>query len=440
MNYLKYIILSLAALCFYPCVGQDYQGKAIYHPEEFKNEDFTDSSNKWSTKRMACTENIALFWAEGFGDNITNAPDLDGNNMKVDLANLLAKLESYYKFFYNDLGWTKPGTKADKYRIMVMLDYSLEGTAYGGSYDDAIGALWITPNRVQDERLNCIAHELGHSFQSQIWCDGEGVSWGGCGFFEMASQWMLWQVNPDWQTDEYYHLKAFQDLTYKAFLHIDNIYHSPYVLEYWGEKHGKHLIAELFRQGTEDEDPVMTYQRVTSTDQTTFNDEMFDAIRRMVNWDYPRVWENTRRYACNGWKTKLIEKNGRWMPSPDNCPENYGFNVIELNPQCKNGKITVNFKGEMKAKGYHTINVDAAGWRYGLVAVNDKGQSIFSDVMDNKNGNLQFQLPTNENITSLYLVVMGAPNRHWRNIDGEENPGDAQWPYSFTISGTTILE
>ena len=67
--------------------------------------------------------------------------------------------------------------------MMVMINYSLEGTAYGGDYDGEIGALWIAPNRVQDEKLNCIAHELGHSFQSQITCDGQGEAWGGCGFF-----------------------------------------------------------------------------------------------------------------------------------------------------------------------------------------------------------------------------------------------------------------
>ena len=28
--------------------------------------------------------------------------------------------------------------------MMVMINYSLEGTAYGGDYDGQIGALWIT--------------------------------------------------------------------------------------------------------------------------------------------------------------------------------------------------------------------------------------------------------------------------------------------------------
>lgn len=31
-------------------------------------------------------------------------------------------------------------------------------------------------------------------------------------------------------------------LTHKAYLHLENIYHSPYVLEYWGMKRGLPLL------------------------------------------------------------------------------------------------------------------------------------------------------------------------------------------------------
>ena len=70
-------------------------------------------------------------------------------------------MESFYHFFRDTLKFSKPGSKCDKYRMMVMLNYSLEGTAYGGDYDGEIGALWIAPNRVQDKKLNCIAHAIG---------------------------------------------------------------------------------------------------------------------------------------------------------------------------------------------------------------------------------------------------------------------------------------
>lgn len=417
---------------------ESYQGKSIYIPVELRDNDFHSPESKWSFGRMLSTDNVAVFWTPGFGNNIAEAPDLDGHNMKVDLANLIAKLEGFYNYFYNDLAFVKPGTKADKYKMMVMLDYSLEGTAYGGDYDSTIGALWIAPNRVQDKKLNCIAHELGHSFQSQIACDGEGESWGGAGIFEMASQWMLWQVNPDWPTDENYHLNAFRDGTHKAFLHIDNIYRSPYVLEMWSEKHGLPVIAELFRQGKVGEDPVMTYKRMFGMTQKEFNDEMFAMQRRFVNWDIDRARENMAPYR-NLWHTAVDKIGGNsYRVAASNAPENYGFNAIALVPPAPGKTATVKFKGEAGIKGYYTPEPKNAGWRYGFVAVDTDGNSIYGDMHSSPKGTLSFTAPADRVIVHLWLFVMGAPQEHRRNVDGPDNPGDHQWPYSFRLNGTEV--
>jgi len=431
----KALLLTVMSLVL---CSASYPGKEIYIPQEFSSMDFNDPESKWCYRRMVCTENIALFWAPGFGNNPAEAPDLDGHRMTVDLPNLLDKLETFYRFFYRDLAWVKPGTKADRYRMMVMLDYSLEGTAYGGDYDRTIGALWIAPNRVQDRVLNCIAHELGHSFQLQIICDGEGDGWGGCGFYEMASQWMLWQVNPDWQRDEFYHLEAFRRLTHKAFLHIDNIYHSPYVLEAWGEKHGRQFIAEMFRQGREGEDPVMTYKRMTGMTQAEFNDEMMAIQRRFINWDFDRVRANARPYA-NQWSTAMLPAGGgRFRPAPENCPENYGFNAIALEVPEPGAKVSVDFRGDTSLAGYRVVNPDKAGWRYCLVAVDADGRSLYSPVGAKARGSVRLIAPADSPLAHLWLVVMGAPTEHWRNIDGDENPGDAQWPYTVKFHGTKL--
>ena len=96
---------------------------------------------------MAYTENFIIFWEKGFGNDLSNPPQLEGHSMKVNLPNLKEKLESFYTYFYHTLQFAKQGSKCDKYRMMVMINYSLEGTAYGGDYDGQIGALWITPNR-----------------------------------------------------------------------------------------------------------------------------------------------------------------------------------------------------------------------------------------------------------------------------------------------------
>lgn len=325
--------------------------------------------------------------------------------------------------------------------MMVMINYSLEGTAYGGDYDQQIGALWVAPNRIQDEKLNCVAHELGHSFQSQISCDGEGEAWGGSGFFEMASQWMLWQVNPDWQTDERYHWDAFTKLTHKAYLHLENIYHSPYILEYWGVKRGRPIIAELFRQGKKGEDPVMTYKRLTGLSQEAFCDEMFDASRHLVNLDFERVWKNTRPYA-NQYDCKLSKQADGWYQVPaEVCPENYGFNVIPLVVPEPGTKVTLQFEGlKGPQDGYVSVHPEKAGWRYGFVAVKADGKSLYGEMSAKQKGKLTFKVPENEKLVYLWLVVMGAPEEHWMNPSPRSGEKDAQWPYRIRLKGTDLKD
>ena len=407
-------------------------GKAIYIPYDFKDKDLTKETSEWCYQRARWTDDIIVFWAKGFGNDLSKAPSLQGQNMKVAIDNLLKKLQEFYDYYYDTLKFVTAGkTKADKYRMMVMLDYSLEGTAYGGSYDNEIGALWIAPNRVQDKNLNACAHEIGHSFQLQIIADGEGDAWGGSGFYEMTSQWMLWQVNPDWTSEEYYHLEAFKDATHKAFLHLDNIYRSPYVIEMWGQRHGLPFIADLFRNGKIGEDPVMTYKRLAGVDQEAFNDEMWDNYAHLVNWDIDRVREKTKGYR-DIWHTSYTDAGDGWQRvAKANCPENYGFNIYKINNIPASGKVTVEFRGEAGANGYVNMRKDAAGWRYGFVAVDDKGKVTYSTPASDPNGSIVYEIPEGAKPSRLHLVVMGAPTQHWMN---PENGTDAQWPYSIRIT------
>ncbi len=431
----KIFALILAAASVMPAMAQ----KRLYVPKDLQQMDLSCDTSLWSYTRMQCTDNFAIMWQRGFGYDLSCPPDLEGKPMRVDIENLKDRLESYYAFFRDSLQFVRKGSKAEKYRMMVMLNYSLEGTAYGGDYDGEIGALWLAPNRIQDKRLNCIAHELGHSFQSQITCDGEGEAWGGCGFFEMASQWMLWQVNPEWITDEKFHFDAFTRTSHKAFLHLENIYHSPYVLECWGEKHGKPFIAELFRQGKRGEDPAMTYMRLTGMSQSEFCDEMFCNVRRMVNMDFPRVWKETRPYTQK-FSTALRTTETGWKRiDAAHCPENYGFNVIKIDVPKAGATAKVKFRGIAGAEGYVALNTDAAGWRYGLVGIDTEGKAVYGKVCAAKNGTATLKTSKSRPLSSLYLVVMGAPTRHWSNVDnwgpeeGKDIVPDAQWPYEIKV-------
>ena len=367
--------------------------KKVYVPKSLRGMDLASDTSQWSFQRSIETPDLIFMWEKGFGQDLNHPPLLDGKPMAFRLDNLRYRAQHCYQFFRDTLGWVKSPSKTDRYKMMVMIKYSLDDTAYGGTYDNFIGALWVTPIRIQDEKMNVIAHELGHSFQSQIVADSIGNIWGSTGFFEMTSQWMLWQVNPDWVTDEYYHLDAFRKQTHKAFLHMDNIYHSPYVIQWWSDLHGRKSIAELFRQARLGEDPATTYMRMYGLGQEAFCDEMFRGYQHLVNFDFKHARRETRPYVCT-FDTELEEKGGGWL-CPKNLPEGYGFNAILLDERV-----------DLNANTFK-VRVKGNNLRYGFVGVTTDDECIYGAV----NGPV-LRIPKNKRLRHLYLVVMGAPQRH----------------------------
>ena len=402
------------------CAGAQ---KKIYIPEDLRTMDLQADTSRWSFKRSIETDDLIFMWERGFEnqpkDGIISGPDLEGKPMRFSLKNLRDRVKQFYTFFRDTLEFSKPGSKCDHYKMMVMVNYSLDGTAYGGTYDNFIGALWVAPNRIQDEKMNCMAHELGHSFQLQIPADSVGDAWGGSGFFEMTSQWMLWQVNPDWLTDENFHFEAFKRLTHKAYLHLDNISHSPYVIQWWSDLHGRKSIAELYRQGKIGEDPVMTYKRMYSLSQQAFCDEMFRGYQHLVNFDFKHARKETRKYACT-FDTQLTDSAG-WL-RPEHYPEEYGFNAIRLDD-----------KVDLSAPSFG-LQMRGGNLRYGFVGITTDDEEIYGGI----NAPF-FSVPQGKQLRHLYLIVMGAPTLHEQiPMPTEENPEPRvnlkQFPYSFRVS------
>ncbi|SDG14131.1 hypothetical protein SAMN04487901_10195 [Prevotella communis] len=393
-----------------------YAQKKLYIPKDLQGMNLKADTSKWSLNRSIETDDLIFMWERGFGNDVSDPPQLKGHDMSFNLLNLRDRIQTFYHFFRDTLGFVTPNyqSKADQYKMMVMVNYSLDGTAYGGTYDNFIGALWVAPNRIQDTKMNCMAHELGHSFQAQIMADSIGQCWGGTGFFEMASQWMLWQVNPDWITDENYHFEAFKTLTHKAFLHMDNIYHSPYVLQWWSDLHGRQFIAELFRQGVIGEDPVMTYKRMNGLSQSAFCDEIFRGYQHLVNFDFTHAYKETRQYAAT-FNTELETCSNGWL-RPKSLPEGYGFNAIKLDDR-------VNLNSPI----FH-LHLRGNQLRYGFVGITTNGESIYSDVKATSftsNG---------QPLKHLYLIIMGAPEHHADVMTHGNTPEYKQYPYEFQVT------
>ena len=393
-----------------------YAQKKLYIPKDLQGMNLKADTSKWSLNRSIETDDLIFMWERGFGNDVSNPPQLKGHDMSFNLLNLRDRIQTFYHFFRDTLGFVTPNyqSKADHYKMMVMVNYSLDGTAYGGTYDNFIGALWVAPNRIQDTKMNCMAHELGHSFQAQIMADSIGQCWGGTGFFEMASQWMLWQVNPDWITDENYHFEAFKTLTHKAFLHMDNIYHSPYVLQWWSDLHGRQFIAELFRQGVIGEDPVMTYKRMNGLSQSAFCDEIFRGYQHLVNFDFTHAYKETRQYAAT-FNTELETCSNGWL-RPKSLPEGYGFNAIKLDDR-------INLNSPI----FH-LHLRGNQLRYGFVGITTNGESIYSDV------NATSFTSNGQPLKHLYLIIMGAPEHHADVMTHGNTPEYKQYPYEFQVT------
>jgi uncharacterized protein DUF6055 len=223
------------------------------------------------------------------------------------------------------------------------------------------------------------------------------------------------------------------------------MYHSCYPLEYWSNKHGLEFIARLWREAQREEDPVLAYQRITGITQQQFNDEIFDACRRFVTWDMPRIEKFAARYANRHETTIIVSDDGWYRISPEKCPQNYGYNAIQLEVPAADTTVKLEFEGLVGVEGYSNIRIEKAGWRYGFLASLEDGSRQYGDMYSNAKGTGNFSVP--EKTKHLWLVVMGAPSDHWirqggrrRRGGGGEGPADEQWPYRFRLEGTAPVK
>ncbi|MBN1188070.1 MAG: hypothetical protein JXB49_37695 [Bacteroidales bacterium] len=420
----------------------EIQEKELYLPAKVErvpdSNDYNDDESDFCYARMSQSDNIAIFWHKEYGyDPMTN-PD---TTKRFDVNLALSECERFYQYYVNELKLVHKGNSlTDKYKMLIYIFGGEENTAFGGGEEDKIGIIWTPARRINKAPYGALAHEMAHSFQyiSDIE-NGRGVTGP---IIEMSAQYMLWQVYPEWMTFENYHLIDYMKGTHYAFLHPENMYHSPYVLEYWADKHGKEFFGNLNRATLKEEDPVMTYKRINGLTQEQFNDEMFDASRRFITWDLKRVEKEAKKYA-NQHLAKLIDMDNGWYRiDSTNCPQNYGYNGIKLKVPAAKTKVVLNFKGIAGSKGYTKVNTDKAGWRYGFVASLKDGSRVYSDVFNETSGSAEFKVPKNTEF--LWLVVSGAPSEHWPVVikwdaEAEEAP-EEQWPYKFKLTGTTIDE
>lgn len=439
LRFVVVILVTVAAHFFVLKASAQTGAKELYIPAKVfdvpDGNNYNSDTSEFCYSRMVQSDDIAIFWSKEFG----NDPGVNPDTLKrFNVQAALAECERFYDYYVNELKLVQKGNSlTDKYKMLLYVIGGSEQTAFGGGEEDKIGVLWTPAVRIHKTPYGALAHELGHSFQYLSFADaGRGPTGP---FMEMSAQYILWQVYPDWMRFENYHLVAYLKQTHLAFLHPANMYHSPYVLEYWSELHGKTFYGELCRSSEKGEDPVMTYKRLTGINQEQFNNEMFDASRKFITWDMKRIDSVAKPYR-NMHSTLLSAVGHGWYQVDSiNCPQSYGYNGIQLNVPAAGTKIIVDFKGLTEATGYHIVNKEEAGWRYGFIAYKKDGSRVYSGMSSKADGRATFTVPADTEF--LWLVVSGAPTVHRPLVfERNEKPSDAQWPYKIRLKGTDIVK
>lgn len=425
------VIIKNSVIGDYMRIVFEQKEKEVYLSDEIKN-GFSNPTSQWNKYCCRESNNIALLWDAALGMDPKTFSEID---KRFDPDIVLMKAEETYNFLIDDLGFSDRTTSlSNRYKLKIWVDKENQGTAWGGGTHG--GEIWLGPNHVKGtsaDRFGIFYHEMCHSFQFMVNQDDntKGLS-GPIG--EMTSQYSLLRKFPNWMKLETNHIDAFLKNTHKAFLHEDNQYHSPYVLEYWGYKHGDKMVGRVWKEADKkkNEDAVMSYKRITNITQEQFNDEIYDAATRFVTWDLPRIEQESKPWA-NKHICKLRKISAStFQITKEYCPQNYGYNAIELECPAVGTTIQLAFTGMASLPDYNIVQADKRGWRYGFLAVKKDGTREYGEMGKLPSGTLSYSIP--QNTEHLWLVVVGAPTAHWTHVN-TEGKKDEQWPYQITLLG-----
>jgi hypothetical protein len=461
-----------------------------YQPKEFTF-DMMNSSSKWSFCRSKQSEHFIVFWDIKYGEyglygdrmgvENTSPSTCKTASMRVDIDDLLEKAEQFFDTNVNKLKMAELGvgkSYLDDYKMEIYIIWQSEWLATGSGYDNVIGALWVNPATCKPVG-STIAHEIGHSFQYQTYCDkvyqGEpdnlqyGFRYGfgpkgegGCAYWEQCAQWQSFQDYPEQQFG--HDLNVFKTQYNRHYHHEWMRYASYWLQSYWVEKRGVEAYGEIWRQSVLPEDAIKTYTKLYNDgDWSKTADELYDYAARMATFDIDGVREYAgSNVTANHFKTTLFKQaDGYYQVSYGSCPSTAGFNIVPLNlPDEEGAVVTASFKGlqvgsalpegdtgnfvngdlqtiQGTATTYNNVGNGKEGWRYGFVALNADGTRIYGDMFSSKDGVASFTVPAGAEY--LYFVVLGAPTEYRQNEWDDDEKDDDQWPYKVKFGNTDLL-
>lgn len=471
--YLTLLALSSVAM-------NSYAEKSLYIPREWQNRTDTliysenDPNNQytWSKSRSKETANYIVYWDNKYGNtNPTNA----ASTYRVDIDDLLAKAEGFYAMNVGKLAFCDEGnSNVSKYKMMILLNYTTEWVCYGGGYDDVIGALWLSPSTSKPVG-HSVAHEVGHSFQYQVYADLKGFAGfrtaigSGSTFWEQTAQWQANQSYPELKWDQSWNL--FKNTHNYAMTHEWHRYQSYWWHYYLAENYGIDIIGKLWRHNNgKGVDPNQSYMNMQGIDANALYLEYFQYAMKMATVDLDVAREEADKYY-NSLRFDYVSLGGtKHQVTYSSCPQSTGFNVIPLNVPKAGTEITTDFtslangaalpQGDSKqyfdGEKFTTVNTNTynaisnyskRGFHLGYVALMNDGsrqylydEKVYCTSSDaNAEVSCKVSCVVPEGTKRLFLVVSPSPTEYIQHKWDTEITNDDQWPYTVEFTNTNIF-
>ena len=435
----------------------------IYIPSDMKSHGFLDSSKQWYFGRSAQSEHFIIFWEKDYGEYGDTTPKDAPKPFTVDVDALLDWAEKCFDYYCNTLHFVDHGkgrSYTDKYKMHIRLVHSTEWKAEGFGVDDVIGVLAVNPDAAVDK--STLAHEIGHIFQYQVYCDqvlnkevtanfhsGWRYEIGsmGCGFWEQTSQWQSFMMCPDqtftnWYFDAYKNpvettdgtdLGCFVSNCHRHFLH-EVMRYSSYFLHYFIiDKYGQDAIGRIWRASRYPEDALQTYMKLFELSVSEFNRDIYDYAARCVTWDFKDTRDEGLKHLDKiSWKyTKSAD--GFYKVSDARSPEATGFNVIKLKSVKAGSKIAIDLEGLSEKAD--------AGWTVGFVGLDKNNVRHYSEPasaskVSGYKATAEWTVP--EGCSKVWAVVACTPGAYYSHKWDNNLANDVTWPYRIKITGASL--
>lgn len=420
-------------------------GRILWHPSTYSGNYYLSDNSQWSFRRSMESEHFVVFWEKGFGDDPTKA----SSSYRFDPKTVLQNAENIWDTYVTRLGFLTPGNSTtDTYKIQLYVLYQTDWRADASGVDSKTGIGHMSPGAIGARGGHTVAHEIGHTFQYLVSADlgmshgynygyGNNAS-GGNGWWESCANWQAYKIYPERQFTDGEYFEQHLPLCHLNFMHEDWRYQNCFVQDYWCMKHGEDFIGRLWRESVKPEDPIQSYKRLNGLSQEELSDELYEGFARMATWDIDGIRERARHRIGQHQSHlhRTAANDGTWAVDSAYCPQNYGYNIINMNTAEVGTQVKASFKGIAGNSGYRAIDVDKAGWRYGFVAYTSDGETVYGETGKEKEGEATLTVP--ENCSKLFFVVMGAPTAYTRHPWDDNVSNDEQWPYEVKFENTNL--